>query len=223
MKGDLRNSWDAGTGVTEGFKKGIQGYQGLEIQDYLTVVDIATQRIDYTQFFASFVEHIGARDSEDYLGWEPYQPLVYSFIPRFIWAGKPHNFSGVEWAVKEGYLRPDNYLTSYNIPWLPEIYLAFGVLGIIFGSLILSIILFLLDKYYWTMALNPYSFAIGYSIVKPMISIESAFAITFGIVIKIILVDLVLRFLWKLLHVNLHNKKSSNRLRNNPDNKQLQN
>ena len=97
------------------------------------------------------------------------------------------------------------------------------VLGIIFGSLIISIILFLLDKYYWTMALNPYSFAIGYVILKPMIGLESAFAITFGVVIKVVIIDLVLRLLWKLLYVNLHKKKSSNRLRNNPDNEQLQN
>ena len=223
MKGDIRSSMADGTGVREGFTRGISGFQGLEAQDYLLVVDLVSLRIDYTHLLASFVEHIGARDSENYLGWEPYQPIVYSFIPRFIWPDKPKNFSGNEWAVQEGYLSKDDYVTSYNMPWLPEMYLAFGVLGIIFGSLIISIILFLLDKYYWTMALNPYSFAIGYVILKSMIGLESAFAITFGVVIKVVIIDLVLRLLWKLLYVNLHKKKSSNRLRNNPDNEQLQN
>ena len=44
-------------------------------------------------------------------------------------------------------------------------------------QLLIGIILFLLEKYYWTIRFDPWSFAIGYSILRPILTLKADFSI----------------------------------------------
>lgn len=204
MKGEVRVMMDKGSyGITDSFSTGLDV---IEDSSSLDLIDIATKRIDYNLLLTSFIDNIGAANSSDFIGWKGYEHLPYTFIPRVIWPSKPIDNFANDWAVQEGYLAPDDYLTSYNLPWLPQMYLSFGTQGIIIGSFIIAALLFFIERFYWTMQPNAWSFAIGYSIMRVFIHLESDFAMVFGMVIKIILMDIFLRFIFKLLR-SIRSKK----------------
>ena len=131
---------------------------------------------------------------------------MYSFIPRILWNDKPINDFGNAWAVQEGWLGKDDYTTSYNLPWLPQMYLSAGVVGVIVGSFVVGIVLYFLQRYYWTIKPDAWTFAVGYSIMRAMMHLESDFGMAFGIATKIILIDIVVRVARSLLIKNKENK-----------------
>ena len=197
IKSAIRDSFDAkGYGIVESLSYGLKELEDL---DNRLLIDIATQRVDYTLLLSSFVQHIGVRDETDYLGWKGYNNLKYVLIPRIFWEDKPDDFFSNEWAVQEGYLNRGDYVTSYNLPWLPQMYLSFGTVGIIIGSFIVGLILFLFERYYWTIKPDAWSFAVGYSVLRPMLTLEADFAMVLGIVIKVIMIDIIVRVVRRLL------------------------
>ena len=209
MKGAVRIMMDqGGYGVADSIAT---GFDAIEGSAYLDLIDIASKRTDYNNLLSSFVEHIGVRDKDDYIGWKGYENLLYAFIPRIIWQDKPSDHFANSWAVQEGYLGKDDYTTAYNLPWLPQMYLSFGFYGIIVGSFFIAIILFLLERYYWTIRLDPWSFAIGYSIMRAMLHLEADAAMIFSLVIKIVLIDIAVRMARKLLIANRQNKSTLDR------------
>jgi hypothetical protein len=197
MKGPVRVLMDQGNyGVSDSLATGLDIIDGY---DSILIIDIASKRIDYNLLLTTFIDNIGVANSTDHKGWQAYENLVYTVIPRFILPSKPIDVYANSWAVDEGFLASYDYDTSYNLPWLPQMYLAFGSTGIIIGSFIVAFLLFFIERFYWTMQPNAWSFAIGYSIIRCFIHLESDFAMSFGLVIKIILADIVLRFIFKLL------------------------
>ena len=196
MKGYVRTLInDVGISSTESFTVGFDTLQGKGLID---LVDIATGRLDHNILLASFVEHI---DSNDYIKWEAYKSVPYTLIPRFLWPGKPQEGFGNEWAVQEGWLNSDDYLTSYNLPWLPQMYLSYGPIGIIIGSIIVGIILFLLNRFYWTAPTRPWDYSMGLIALLIMFSLDSDFALTFGILAKFIIIDLSVKLFRKTLDI----------------------
>ena len=196
MKGAVRGSFDyEGYGIVESLRDGFEEIQDI---DSLAIVDIATTRVDYNLLLSSFVEHIGVRDEADYIGWKGYENMKYVLIPRFLWGDKPDDFFSNEWAVQEGYLSKNDFVTSYNLPWLPQMYLSFGTTGILIGSFIVGLILFLIERFYWTIKPDAWSFAVGYSILRPMLTLEADSGMVLGIVIKIIIIDIIVRVFRRL-------------------------
>lgn len=197
MKGPVRILMDQGNyAASDSFATGfdiIEGYDSFDL------IDIASKRIDYNLLLTTFIDNIGVANSTDFKGWQAYENLPYTVIPRFILPSKPIDIYANSWAVDEGFLASYDYNTSYNLPWLPQMYLSFGTKGIIIGSFIVAFLLFFIERFYWTMQPNAWSFAIGYSIIRCFIHLESDFAMSFGLVIKLILVDIALRFIFKLL------------------------
>jgi hypothetical protein len=197
MKGEVRLMMGMGNyGITDSLSTGLDV---IEEYSSLDLIDLASKRIDYNLLLTSFIDNIGVANSSDFIGWKGYEHLPYIVIPRVIWPSKPNDDFANAWAVQEGYLAPHDYMTSYNLPWLPQMYLSFGSQGIIIGSFIIAALLFFLEKFYWTMQPNAWSFAVGYSIIRVFIHLESDFAMVFGVVTKIILMDIFLRFIFKLL------------------------
>jgi hypothetical protein len=181
---------EIGVDSSESFSMGLEGLQEKNLS-LINLVDIASHRIDHNVILSSFVENI---DSNDYIKWEAYRNLPYAPIPRFLWPGKPQDFFGNQWGVQEGYLNRNDHLTSLNLPWLSQMYLSYGPIGIIIGSIIVGIILFLLNRFYWTAPNRPWDYAIGLVALLMMFAIDSDFSVTFGVLTKFIMIDLFVRF-----------------------------
>jgi hypothetical protein len=207
MKGTVRIMFDKGDyGIAESL---VTGFETLDVDDTLQIIDIATKRIDYNLLLTSFIDNIGVANSSDFLGWKGYENLPYTVIPRALFPSKPFDDFANAWAVQEGYLATNDYETSYNLPWVNQMYLSFGSQGIIIGAFIVAVLLFFLERFYWTMQPNAWSFAVGYSIIRALIYLETDFSMSFGMVIKIILVDIFMGFIFKLLRATKSKKEVS--------------
>lgn len=79
---------------------------------------------------------------------ESYAPLLTKFIPRFLWPSKPKENFGNIWAKWYDLLQPNDYVTSYNLPWLTEFYMNFGIMGVLLGMFMVGVIFrFLVNKF----------------------------------------------------------------------------
>ena len=204
MKGTIRSMQDSGG---FGFAESIAtGFEVIGDDTYLTLIDIATMRIDYNLLLASMVDNIGVTNEDDYIGWKGYENVSYVLIPRIFWRDKPQDNFGNEWAVQAGWLGKNDRFTSYNLPWLPQMYLSFGITGIIVGSFLIAVGLFLLERYYWTITPDAWTFAMAYSIIRAIIHLESDFVLAFGVAIKVILIDICIRIIKNLLTERKKNK-----------------
>ncbi len=81
-----------------------------------------------------------------YWGGDTYAPLLTHWIPRFLWANKPVENTGNQFGHRYGYLDPDDDETSYNLPWLVEMYANFGLPGVLVGMVIAGLVLSLIDR-----------------------------------------------------------------------------
>ncbi len=76
-----------------------------------------------------------------------YQTLWTSFIPRFLWPGKPQATIGNEFGHRYNFLGPTDKSTSWNLPWLPEFYANFGIFGVVGGMFAVGLLFrFLVQK-----------------------------------------------------------------------------
>ncbi len=109
-----------------------------------------------------------------------YYPLFVKWVPRMIWPNKPIERLGNEWARRYGYLNVNDYTTSFNLPWLTEMYLNFGWWGVALIPLILGI---LFRGAWQKFGRNPRTvvdFAIGVTVLIPLVMVESHLSMKFG-------------------------------------------
>lgn len=72
---------------------------------------------------------------------ESYTNMIYFFVPRFLWPGKPSRDMWNKFGRRYGFLSEDDFITSVGINFLGEAYMNFGFAGlylmaIIFGFLV---------------------------------------------------------------------------------------
>jgi len=109
-----------------------------------------------------------------------YYPLFVKWIPRIIWPNKPVEKLGNEWARRYGYLNVNDYTTSFNLPWLPEMYLNFGWWGVIFIPLLLGILFRWAWQKFGRTPETVVDFAIGVTVLIPLVMVESHLSMKFG-------------------------------------------
>ena len=114
---------------------------------------------------------------------ETYLSLFTKFIPRLIWKEKPQENWGNKWGHRYGYLGAGNVSTSYNLHWLPEMYMNFGVYGVVGVSMLVGMLFAVLANAFWKKPSNPCAFALGMCMGSPFFFVESNLSMIFGNVI----------------------------------------
>lgn len=118
-----------------------------------------------------------------YLHGETYKALLTKWIPRLIWPSKPREDWGNRWGRLYGYLGEEDFTTSFNLPWLPEMYINFGWYGI----LVLMFVVGLLFRFLWAWLLWNPSGPVGYGVTLALVQNisypESNFSLQFGDVV----------------------------------------
>ena len=99
------------------------------------LVDESFSRINHLHTLSAVVADTPRR--VEYSHGETLLPLLTKWIPRAVWPDKPLENLGNRWAHKYGYLGAMDDVTAYNLPWVPEMFMNFGWLGV--GSLSLMI------------------------------------------------------------------------------------
>jgi hypothetical protein len=138
----------------------------------------AFARIDHLYVTALIIADTSANDS--FLYGKTYLPLLTKWIPRFLWPEKPIEDLGNVWARQYGYLASDDYVTSFNLPWLPEMYMNFGMTGVIGVSFLLGILFRFLRNAFWRSSSDSTLFAFGLTLGAPLMFVESNLSMVLG-------------------------------------------
>jgi hypothetical protein len=115
-----------------------------------------------------------------YWGGYTYRTLAYSLIPRFIFPDKPQKQVGSEFGHRYHLLAPEDQSTSYNLPFIVEMYINFGPTGVVLGMFIFGLLLRIL----YTLVNHPDcgdgGLLIGTLLFCNLLNIESDFSLIFG-------------------------------------------
>ncbi len=133
--------------------------------------------------------------SQPYLYGKTYIPLLTKAIPRMIWRGKPIEDLGNRWAVKYGFLSENDTTTSYNLPWLVEMYMNGGTVGVVIVMLVLGIAFRFLWLRIISVSIGAATYATGLVIAQALVFVESNLSMQLGGVIAFVI------FLWVLLKI----------------------
>ena len=91
-------------------------------------LEVAYLRLNHLYTLANVIAD--TPDRHPYLYGATLVPLLTKWIPRVVWPDKPLEDLGNRWAHEYGYLSPTDYSTSYNLPWVVEMYMNAGWLGV---------------------------------------------------------------------------------------------
>lgn len=133
-----------------------------------------------------------------YRSGETFLPLLYAWIPRFLWADKPRATLGNEWAKDYNLLGASDFDTSYNLPWLVEFYMNFGMLGVAFGMFFAGYTIRLLEELFFSDDVKPYCFILGIALVSHLWWLESNVSLTVGNLLTQVVSALALTYLFSL-------------------------
>jgi hypothetical protein len=119
-------------------------------------------------------------DEIPYWNGETYLSLIGSFVPRFLWPDKPTKELGQAFGHRYGYVGVNDTNTAVNLPFLVEFYLNFGMLGIVFGMMMVGIIYTLLARAVNSPGQDDLLSLAGIVLMIPLTNIESDFSLGFG-------------------------------------------
>ncbi len=91
-------------------------------------------RMDRINHIGTFAHVIATTpDVVPYWGGETYKYLFVGWIPRVLWPGKPIAPTGNDFGRRYLLIPPDDFGTTYNLPWIIEFYANFGTWGVMVG------------------------------------------------------------------------------------------
>lgn len=137
----------------------------------------------------ALMEHVVAQTPERVPYWkgETYRPLLTSWIPRFIWPGKPREETGWTFGRRYGILKADDPPQSINLPWMIEMYANFGGPGVILGMGLVGALFAFLEAFLSRPSMTPAEMAAGTAVILPLFLQDSNFSLMTGSIPLLIL------------------------------------
>lgn len=162
--------------------------------DLLSKVGDDTTTVNRLAYISTFGYVISMTPSAiPYWGGDSYHTLWTSFIPRMIWPGKPKATIGQDFGHRYALIRPDDEVTSYNLPWLVEFYANFGTFGVAVGMFLVGVLFRFLTQKFRAPVSSPLEHVIGVTIMFGLFDAESNFALMAGGILSTFIAFLVLR------------------------------
>jgi hypothetical protein len=114
-----------------------------EYTDHAT--SIILSRMSHLGFLSHVVEQTPG--VVPYWKGESYANFAYVLIPRALWPGKPVERLGYEFSLRYGMRSPRDESTSFNVPWIVEMYANFGWYGVLIGMGLAGVAFALLEAH----------------------------------------------------------------------------
>jgi hypothetical protein len=137
--------------------------------------------------------------------WDGYSYLILKskIIPRIFWKDKPNDRLGNEFGQRYNILsKEDKNLgirrddtTSWNMPFLNELYVNYGKKGVIYGMFVLGLIFSLIAKIFTISNHQNMEKSVSFFIFMPIFFLESHASLIFGALIQTYLVAMILLFI----------------------------
>ena len=110
-----------------------------------------------------------------------YESLLTKFIPRVLWPDKPKETLSHEFGHRYSLLNETDHVTAMNLPWLVELWVNFGPLGLVIGMVLFGIMFGYLVQKLDRREMTALEFVVGATILFPLCSNqESNFSIIAG-------------------------------------------
>jgi hypothetical protein len=158
------------------------GYENVASDDpwrsILENVETSYTRINHLHLTAAIIADTPAR--QPYRWGETYVPLLTKWIPRTIVPEKPREDLGNRWAQEYGYLFYTDDITSFNLPWLPEMYMNFGIAGVAAGSALVGGMMAMVWAAFSGRAKRPIGFSVGLVLCSSFFFPESNLSLHVG-------------------------------------------
>lgn len=141
-------------------------------------LEVSFDRINLLQVLAAVM-----RDTPDpvpFMYGATYLPLFVKWIPRVVWSGKPEERTGNNWAQRYGYLDADDRTTSFDLPWLPEMFANFGWPGMVVGMCFVGLLYQALWKSVLASPDTPAQCALGIAAGGSLVVTESNLSLQVG-------------------------------------------
>ncbi len=116
-----------------------------------------------------------------------YKTLFRGWIPRFLWKEKPKEHWGNKFGHRYHILYPSNHSMSLNLPWITEMYVNFGRIGVLFGMVLVGLFLGFLDYFLNSPKKRLVEQSIGFTVLLPLFYHESNFTLMTGSIFPLIL------------------------------------
>lgn len=155
-------------------------------------IDKTFDRINHLMVTAAI--YADTPERQPFLHGQSYLPLLTKWIPRFLWPGKPEEDFGNRWAQRYGYLGAYDYRTSFNLPWLPEMYMNFGYAGVVGVNLLVGLLFRFLAVNLWQRPRDSSAFAFGMVMGVSLMFVESNLSLMLGREIIVVVALVVIGF-----------------------------
>ena len=109
-----------------------------------------------------------------------YRPLLTSLIPRALYPDKPEERVGGEFGIRYGFAYASSNQTSFNIPWIVELFVNFGAYAVLAGMALFGLVLGGLDKFFNVTEASDLEFLIGLTLTFRLIYQESNLSVMTG-------------------------------------------
>ena len=136
------------------------------------------QRLDLLYAFG-YVMELTPRDVP-YLNGATYSALFWKPLPRVFFPNKPREEWGNEFGQRYGFLDPDDNTTSVNMPQMLEMYVNFGIIGVVVGMWLLSQLYRALNSVLNNRDAGEWGTVLAALILSSLINVESNFLLVFG-------------------------------------------
>jgi hypothetical protein len=131
-----------------------------------------------------------------YWGGATYVNLFTTYIPRAVWPDKPQELIGNVFGRRYKFLGSNDYSTSFNLPWIVEMYTNFGTLGVLIGMPLVGLLLAFLEQKLNSLKMSSLEVVIGATVLFSLVYQESNLSLMLGGAINLSLVlYLTFRFL----------------------------
>ena len=109
-----------------------------------------------------------------------YAPLLTAVVPRIFYPAKPEERAGGEFGVRYGFAEADVNNTSFNIPWIVELFANFGTVGVVAGMAVFGFGLAALDRIFNASGASDLEFLIGLTVIFTLTYQESNLSVMIG-------------------------------------------
>jgi hypothetical protein len=155
--------------------------------------DLAGSLVSRSSIITVFSEVVKDTPSRvPYWNGETYLPLFTSYIPRIVWPDKPVLTTGNAFGRRYNYLRKTDFETSFNLPWIVEMYANFGSLGVLIGMPLAGVLLAFLEQKFNYPGMNSVELVFGATLLFRLFYQESSFALMLGAIVNLSLALYVL-------------------------------
>ena len=188
------------------FKKYTQCNNGNDEEDTLNCKIVVNYQLERRIFHSiESLVIVTKLTPNDVPYWDGYSYLILKskIIPRIFWKDKPNDRLGNEFGQRYNVLTKENKdlgikrddSTSWNMPFLNELYANYGKKGVIYGMFVLGLIFSLVAKIFTISNHQNMEKSVSFFIFVPIFFLESHASLIFGALIQTYLAAIILLFI----------------------------